>query len=118
MENPTRRQINFDMLYLYRIGQRQEFYGPHLAVKLASEFNSGTLKEAVESVRTILESEEVVALIVEECCLLENRDDFNGDETFKFYRLQYVYGSLVYLFKNSEEDVVESKIDIQLSYSI
>jgi DNA-directed RNA polymerase specialized sigma54-like protein len=95
-------------LYVLSREARPVMYGP----RLAFTFDEGveipsSLQEQIELLRHKLELQEVVEFIIEENCLLESEDGFNGDETFVFDRVAYNKFGLSYFFKNEDEEVVE-----------
>lgn len=60
-----------------------------------------------------LKDPEVVEHIVEVLCLVENEDNFNGDESFKFEKVEYNDYRIVYTFRNSEGDEHEVPLEIE-----
>ncbi len=69
--------------------------------------NTNTYEESYIEIKNKLESPEIVAYVVEECCLLD--DLFDNDETYKFVRTEWSRGGVCFEFENSDLNTVEYK---------
>jgi len=77
--------------------------------------NTDTYINAYNEIKDKLESKEVIDYIIEEACLLD--DLFEGDETYKFLKTEYIH-SLYFTFQNSIGEQVEHKMSADFVFSL
>ena len=93
--------------------------GPRLFVT----FDEGTEipvggEEKIEVLRPKLESPEVIQHIIDECYLLDDKEHFNGNETFVFNKVEYRGKYIAYSFINADKDIVMVKFLIDYHSSV
>lgn len=80
--------------------------------------NTKTNQDAYNEIKHKLESPEFIKFFLEEKCLLDEEDYFNGDETYKFKSTCWKDYGLYLEFINSENDIVEYRMEAEFIYLI
>ncbi len=107
--------VPMKILLLYQIVPEHR---PWLSSPIGIRFDSGEIpsstEEQVALLKERLSSPEVIELLIDQKCLLDNnREDggFEGDATFKFVEVRCTNGNVCFLFRNSEEEELEVEMD-------
>lgn len=94
--------------------RRGEIVGPRIVVTYdGPEELPIPYEERFRFFKEKLESPKVVDHIIETCCLLEDRNKFNGDETFAFHKVEYKDFGFVYTFRNAAGRELEFRFCIE-----
>ena len=77
--------------------------------------NTDTYIDAYNEIKEKLESKEVIDYLIEEACLIE--DLFDGDETYKLVKTEYIH-RLYLTFENESGEQVEHRMSADFVFSI
>ena len=77
--------------------------------------NTDTYINAYNEIKDKLESKEVIDYIIDEACLVD--DLFDGDETFKLVKTEYIH-SLYFTFENEFGEQVQHRMSANFVFSL